>query len=415
MSFSGYSVSGNWRLWRIFVFLGFAAYCLLALASGLDRAGAKNQDLATRLPDRFAALSIVSKGQAALNEGDGPRIRGLGEMAIKRAPLEPSSPALLGVGQLLVRDFTGAEASFHVAGQMGWRIALTENYLMRQALAQGDYAVAAMRMDSLLRQNPLLTRDRAFLAPFEADPRGRTALASRILAGPGWTDTYLNMIETAAPAHVAERARVIMALARQGRQLGCVRISPFVDRMLASAADREAAALWKAHCPGAARAIVYDGQFRAAALDHARNGFDWNIFGRSDVAVVFGTAAAGRGYNVIADGTNDRDRLFLRQRLLLESGSYQLSWVSRDAQGAPSPRVRANFGCSADPEAWLSPEFTSAAGRWSTRIAAQSGCDVGWLAFALAPGSGAVALGDIRIEPVAEHRAMRDPAAGMAP
>lgn len=228
--------------------LGYAA---LALASGADRAAANSAAKAERFPRILAAQSLGLAGDRALADGRPDEGLAIAQAAIARAPIEPTSTALLGAAWLAKGDEDRAQAAFTVAGKLGWRVPLTQLYWMRGALAAGDARVAALRLDALLRQNHALLREDALLAPVEASADGRAALAARLALRPPWLPYYVDDHGEATPQAMQRRAAVLLLLAGQGTRLGCNAIAPAARRLVVLGDTALAQQVWHAHCPNA--------------------------------------------------------------------------------------------------------------------------------------------------------------------
>jgi hypothetical protein len=171
--------------------------------------------------------------------------------AVARAPIEPSSTALLGAAWLAKGDEDRAREAFTVAGKLGWRVPLTQAYWMRAALEAEDARIAALRLDALLRQQPaLLAEDRLF-APIEATAEGRAALVSRLATRPPWLADYVNDHGAASREAMLRRAAVLLMLAATGQRLGCDMIRPAVVRLVVLNEPATAQQVWRAHCGNA--------------------------------------------------------------------------------------------------------------------------------------------------------------------
>lgn len=377
---------------------GFVAYGALAVASALDRASEARPSMADRVPALFASEALRAQGRTALAAGDGRAALRLGEAAVDDAPLDPASTALLGAARYATADRIGADRAFRVAAQLGWRVPYTQLYMMGRALEVGDLRVAALRLDALARQNKAVLRERALLDPLERDPRGRAALAQRLREYAPWLTAYAMEVDDLPPDVIGQRAAVLGETARQGGVVGCQPIAPTVSALIRSEAVPTAAALWRAHCPGAAGSLLYDGNFAMARIDQSRSEFAWAFIGQSEASVVFEPAGAGQA--LVIDSAPGLPRLVLRQLVLVPPGRYRLSWQASDSQNQPSGAVVAAFTCNPDPREWAEGQAAVGTTRRSVEVTMDGACPARWLGLAIKGGSTATRLADVRLEPL---------------
>lgn len=378
--------SGN--LLRPALLAGCVLFCVAVVGSGLDRHTLDRPSKAAGIPWPFADQALVVRGQARLDEGRAAEALADGENAIRAAPVDPASSALLASARYEAGDRAGADKAFRVAGQMGWRVPLTQAYWLRQALASGDYRVAAMRLDALLRQHPGMLEKPDLVAPFEDNPAGRAALADRIAGGTPWLAAYAGTTEGLSPARVQGRAVMLEQVAQRGVVAGCDAAAPIVSRLAESGAFVAARQLWSAHCPDAKGGLLVDPALAHVRSNGARTYFDWDLIGSSDVSLM---VVPGKGGNRIeARNASAAVRQVLRQLLVVPAGRYRLSWEALEA-GKPSPRISASIGCT--------PAGGTAVASGG-EIAIAGDCPAHWLSFTLSPGEGDVHFGAIRLDPL---------------
>jgi tetratricopeptide (TPR) repeat protein len=226
-------------------------YAAVALANGADRIAATKEARALRFPRALAVESLGLAGERAIADARYDDALAIARSAVARAPIEPSSTALLGAAWLAKGDEDRAREAFTVAGKLGWRVPLTQAYWMRAALEAEDARIAALRLDALLRQQPaLLAEDRLF-APIEATAEGRAALVSRLATRPPWLADYVNDHGAASREAMLRRAAVLLMLAATGQRLGCDMIRPAVVRLVVLNEPATAQQVWRAHCGNA--------------------------------------------------------------------------------------------------------------------------------------------------------------------
>lgn len=389
------------RRW-VYLIAGLASlgYAGLAIGSGLDRMSQRAPQLSYAVPGPFAVRALRSRASLELSNGQAQAALNNAAAAVRTAPLDPASTALLGAARLQTGDTAGAERAFRIAGQLGWRNPYTQSYWFERALRIGDYRVAAMRLDAILRQSPKLLDERKLMDPIEGTAAGRAALAERILTNPNWLQAYVARLDSVPRAVLSLRALVLAEVSARKAVLGCEAVGPLVERLVIETAALEAAALWRQHCPGADQAIVFDGNFAAAKLDQVRSQFAWTFIGRSDTNVLLEPRDKAAGKWVAIETSSPRARQFARQMVLAAPGRYRLSWKALDDADKPSDLVVGSISCSMDPREWAPANFNPAAQVWTSDFQIDRTCGTWWLNMGVSGKAGSARMSDVSLRPV---------------
>lgn len=382
---------------RALIVGGLLAYAAVAAGSGADRLSAGNPQLAAKVPALFASEALRTLGADALANGKAVDAAQIGERAIRNAPTDPQSTALFAAGKLASGDRALGDRSFRVAGQLGWRVPITQSYWMGQALSAGKYDLAALRLDALLRQQPELLRQRQLTDPMERNPQGEVAMIARMRANPIWVDFYAGDTENLPADAALQRADVLGQAARSGIVLGCTRIAPLANRLAVVNQATAGSAVWRQHCPEAGTAIVGDGQLATLDLAARPTAFSWQLIGNSELALTILPAGTGRGKRLVVDGLADVTLPFLAQNLVLGPGRYVLTWRTGSQKGQASDHLLAGLACQNEVPHWVAPTLDRATGLWKAVVEAQAGCALHRLTFAAAPRSGQVWLEQVEL------------------
>lgn len=381
-----------------------AAICAFAVVaalvvtfSGFDRASSSQPRLARFVPAPFAAQSLIDRANRQLESLDYTGAQHTAELAVLSGPIEPESTGILGSARLANGDATGAERAFLVAGHFGWRAPVTQYYWMQRALALGDYRVASLRLDAMLRQDPHLVSNRDLLDPLESSPEGRTALAQRLIPDPVWLPPYAQTVWDLPAEVVSRRAAVLDAVARAGKPLGCQDAGPMVTALVKFGQPQQALQLWREHCPGSGQTMLADGDFARLQVHDVFSPFDWQVIGDSDVSLSLADADRGRRDVVLASSA-PFPRKILSQLAVLGAGNYRLSWAARTDAGAPSPRIAAAVSCRPDGRDWLPARYDAGSRRYISEFALDGQCQAYWVGFAILPGSESLRLGRISLQ-----------------
>ncbi|MEP7221305.1 MAG: hypothetical protein ABI673_01415 [Novosphingobium sp.] len=386
--------------------IGLAAallYAGLALASGLDRRAEFNPALAARLPWPFAHRALAAQGEAQVASRHFRQALQSGEAAVRDAPVDPVNPALLGAARLELGDAAGAERAFLVAGQLGWRVPMTQGYWMQRALDVRDFPVAALRLDALLRQSPEMISDYALLQPFESDANGQRALIDRLALRPGWLTPYANLIEGVPRSAVPLHAAALQELARRGVRVGCDTIGPPVISLTEVGDPAGARALWRSHCAEAGGGVLGDPELVFVRSGGARSAFEWDLIGNSDLDLTVLPPTSGQrgggqnGGAVEIHNASGLTRTFLRQMVVVPAGSYRVSWRTVDAEGQPSALITLSTGCGKDSMSRAEANWNAADRAWQAELHLQAECKGRWIEFAVQPGPGTLRLSRVSL------------------
>ena len=385
---------------RAAVMFACLVFAVLAIGSALDRETYFRPATSPTVPSVLAVQATIEQSQRELVAGNLAQAGRLADQAVRLAPVEPASTALLGATRLALGDSAGADRAFRIAGQFGWRMPLTQIYWMNQALASGDQRVAALRLDALLRQDPTLVGDRSLMAPLEATPAGRGALVDRLQGRPGWLTDYANSVYQ-LPADVSLlRAEVFTELARRGQILGCIGAGPLTRNLVEQGLPQQAYTLWLAHCPDHGPGLIADPAFAHLDVHQSNSQFEWSIVGDSDVSVNLEPDAQGGASHLVLASSASFARKVLVQLVMAPPGTYRVSWRARTPDGHPTNRVIATLSCAADGHDWLPATLDPASGRSVASVRVDGQCPGSWLGFALQPGPDSVTLDWVALDKI---------------
>lgn len=368
---------------------GALAFIAVALASGLDRLAAQEPDLARFVPSAIAAEAHRAEAVRALRSGK-PHALKAAQSAVAADPVDPRSASLLGGARLLSGQPLQADRAFRVAAQLGWRDPLTQLYFMNQGLRSGKMDLAALRLDALLRQSPLLPARDLMLSAFEESRAGRDALARRLALRPAWTSHFMGK-EAILPLSVLQtRAAIVTGV--PGTRWGCDAVALMVNRLVQNGDAAAAKRLWIAHCPDASPAIA-DPDFARLAVRRVITPFDWNLVGGGDITLYSSTANQA-GLTAMVSGAASQQIAW--QMLTLPSGTYSLSGIVRMRPGTPANALILSLSCGPGVRKPL-PITYSDERNFSAGFRVDPACASQYLAIWLAPATHPVQLERVQI------------------
>ena len=377
------------RLWILF---GVAAYVAIALGSSLDRLAVWQPGLAGLVPAPLAAAAHRTRAAEALQKLDQAGALREAQSAVSADPVDLHSAALLGAASLLSRQPVQADRAFRVAARLGWRDPLTQLHFMNQALRSGETELAALRLDAVLRQNPLFPKRDMALSQFGASQEGRSGLARRLALRPPWTSQFMGKDSRLPLTELRTRAAILTTM--QSKRWGCDAIAPLVNRLVEAGDAVTAKRLWSVHCPDASPTLADPDFARMSAL-RTITPFDWNLVGAGDVTVEPATPNRG-GLNANVSGAASRKIAW--QLLTLSSGTYSLHWIAREPDGTPARVLSLSLSCDLGKRNPL-PTSLSSDGHFKAEFKVNQNCTNQYLAVWLSPISRLVHIESIHIEP----------------
>lgn len=388
------------RSWRLPAGLGLiAGFATLSLLSGLDRIGARDTTAAHRVPEPWRIASARAIAVAEIEASRPRRALPAAERAVRADPVDPQSVALLAASRYALGDFAGARDAYSVSGLMGWREPLTQLYWMSVALDLGDYRVASLRLDAVLRQAVNFPQRTALLARLEAMPRGRIELARRLADAPAWRLAYFSEVSGLGRETLAARAVVAENLTRLGGVRDCALVAPLTRSLAALGDYGNAHAVWRAHCasPGAPAGVA-DGGFEATNLAGQPSAFDWSWSDSGALDLLIAPVAGFAGRALTVSSNAPVTTVFASQTLILPTGAHVLSWRALDQSGNPATAVRVSFACDAAARNLLTPRLADRrTGRFEAPIEVSAGCPTQWLRMAIAPGTQPVTIDEVAV------------------
>ena len=372
-----------------------AIFGLAVLASGLDRMELVSPQIAALLPGPFHARSDLAAATALAGRASA-QASTAAVQAIRFNPADGRAAALLGAGLLQAGEGERAESAFRVAALAGWRDPLTQAYWYEATLRVGDYTGASRRADALLRAVPGAVSAAALLASLEASAAGRQALIARLREKPPWRAPFVAMDDVDGADAARARAQSLLALAASGERLGCSQIAPGARALLGHGLGREARQLWRAHCdtPVAAGLADADWSTLAQTLRDGATGspFGWMRHPSADIALsAVQLADGGFALRIVNSGTASAP--VLSQPVAFAPGRYRARFGSGNGTAQTGDRVAFGVSCDGTPR-------RPAPGGMRSQIINVPTCVNPLLSLWLTPGSGAVTLGPLRLDPL---------------
>lgn len=228
----------------ILTIVGAVPLALACLASAADRMGVP----LGLLPARLAPGAAIKTAREAFVSADPMPARARATAAVAASPMDAGASALLGAVALKAGDPVAAHEAFAVSARLGWRNPAAQLYWLGVGLEAQDYALAAERLDALLRTGQRSAAIDAAILQLEASPAGRAALAAQLLPAPGWRDAFIASTAALSGTPLARRIAVLQRARAGGMPIDCKAVAATVRTLFARGATASAADLWHATC-----------------------------------------------------------------------------------------------------------------------------------------------------------------------
>lgn len=375
-------------IWRLVGTGLILAYALIAAASGLDHLSLESPGLTRFVPSFLASDAHKARAFAALGAGDAAGAEADARLALAADPVDRRPAALLGAARWFAGDARGAQDAYRAAAQFGWREPLTQRYWLEAAAEAGDYPMAALRLDAILRSDPRVDDADRLLAPFDSTEGGRAALASRLSLQPVWVDRYLSPGPDLPLEGLVARAETVAALPALGAKLDCTAVARFAHLLLQRGSRPLAERVWNAQCGGARAGVLADPTFRRLGIEDP---FGWRMAQGGDLSVQ--PTAGGAG--LVIESNAPARRLALSQLVALPPRAYVIMADLRGTSRKPTPhQMIASLDCGEQPRAPSAPLGDLAEGGQAIRV---EGCGRQVLGLWILPGNRTVEIRRVRL------------------
>ncbi len=378
--------------------VALACYAAAALGSGLDRMSEARPEMAVATPEMFHTFAARRMALDDLRKNRPDSAVSYARRAVQRDPLDAQSSGLLGAALLAAGKNDSARTAFTVSGALGWREPLTQSYWMGVALEQGDFRIAAQRLDAILRQAPQYEGRQQMLALFEASPEGREQLVTRLTDAPVWLSTYFRDAHDVPLLSRQTRAAVALRLPEAGVR-DCSLVAGLSSALTSEGNYALGRSLWRAHClPQGEDGLVNNGGFELSGLVKPKNAFDWVWTEDGAVELGIGQMPGFSGQALSLTNRAPGHRVVATQLVALIPGRYRINWRARDAAGKPATGISVAVVCNPDSLATLAAvSVNDRTAQFSASFEVPASCPGQWLKLGIGEGVEAATVDDIGI------------------
>ena len=332
------------RLGRAAAVGGLIGLAIVALLSGSDRQAREFPSSPSYVGWPYDTGAARAKALLAFVRTGPASAIPYARRAILSDPISAQAVSILGRSQLYAQQFSAANRSFSVSGQLGWRETMTQIYWLDQALLGGDYQIGAQRLDAILRQAPLTEERDRFVSAIAATPEGRAALADRLKLAPIWAKPLMSEVWHLPADQVLQRVDLMR---RTGKGVwACADSEKISQRLIDLGLIDEAQSVWRLNC-GTSHSLVYDGSFEHFDTLKTTTAFDWQLFNRGDANISIAQDPSGNR-SLALEVTASITLPIVRQFVVLKPGRYRLVWHTPDTPQSQTKGLRVSLTCKSD-------------------------------------------------------------------
>lgn len=307
-----------------------------ALRRGQNEAALEWASWSTETHERLSTQALLRNDfQGALAHGS---------QAIRLSPI--SAPAIRSVGLANVAggDVSKGNRVMQVAVALGWHDPLTQMWAIEAAKLSNEPEKAVQRAEALFRRDLLVVPAVVQLLSASGDSGILPALARSLAQRPTWRSRFFAASDKLPQGTSNAWLRLVTLLKRTSAPLSVDEGRPSLDALISAGQMDEAQRLWALLRDG--DELLDNGDFEI--LD-ARRGVafpsHWHV-PRSNRTSVRVEIPAPNSKNRALHIRSPKDRLILRQTLMLMPGTYKLSYRAHVMDTSPST-LRWEFRCDA--------------------------------------------------------------------
>lgn len=229
------------------------ALAVLTSALQLDRQSEAVPALAAMVPEPLRGYAQAQLAASAIQDDKPELALAEAQRLIRRRPVPAENLTLLAAAQAKASQSKQAAMTIQIAAQRGWREPLSQEAVLRLALAAGDEAEAARRYTALFLRSATadaLLRDLGPQVLNEADGVGQRTMVDIISGGDRWQSAFLRRGAQVMPAEAF--AQVTISSIARGTRFDCTVLSQ-ATKQVAQRDPASAARIRNAsreRCPG---------------------------------------------------------------------------------------------------------------------------------------------------------------------
>ena len=230
---------------RILWLAGIAAVAFVTAAVQLDRQARVTPGLSASVPEPFRAFAQANIVSDAMRGADNARALEEAQRLVARRPIPAEHLRVLAAAQFKAGNLEAGSRTIQIAAKRGWRDPLSQEAVLRLAIAAGDQPEAARRFAALFLSNETddtLLRELAPPVFSEAEGPARNTLTEIVVGGERWFGFFLNRGPRVLPPDAF--IEVVLESRKRGADFNCKgigRARSILEKRDAAAAEQLAA------------------------------------------------------------------------------------------------------------------------------------------------------------------------------
>jgi tetratricopeptide (TPR) repeat protein len=330
----------HWGL-RMLGAIGCIGYAALALTSGIERSAIMGLQHSVLMDWPYAIAVEYDAATAAIQRHDAQSAVTHARKLVRRAPVDARALSTYGLTLLEARQPERARDAFALAAQLGWRDPVTQRYWFNESMRLGDAERASHNLDALLRQTPDLPDRNKLLRLILPYDEGRTAVANRLKADPGWAVVFVAQMDGLDDADLDARADVVQ---RTGPgHWECAQAANLIDSLLTHGLPDDAAAVHRTVCKDNG-ANINDGDFNQLAAGTGESALDWSVARRGDLLASVNPETP-QTHVLTMSTTATSTVMALGQMTTVGPGVYRVTWRMPDTSARDAAALQISFDC----------------------------------------------------------------------
>lgn len=344
------------------------------------------------------------KRDISVSDGE-QTLRPLAERLVRSDPMQIESLSRLALIDFQYNRPKLADRTLRVAGQLGWRDPLVQNYWMLLSIQAGAWQPAAQRLDALLRIDAEPPYWQSGFDTMIANPAGRDALADRLAEDPHWAHSELVNFSPSdtPPERIADRIALLEAGWRKGLRINCGDLNQLTSNIFHANQTDIAYRLWVTHCDPEMAKGERNGVFQLIQPDGDNTLFGWQLGSAGNFNVDWTTQNDGSPALEINTSSSIKE-MVAKRYIGLAPGAYQLAWRATNSANQATDQVGFQLTCMAKDQGRgddipLNATKVRDNGRTADFIIpAGPGCPLQTLAISVAPPGSALTQNNVAIQ-----------------
>lgn len=366
----------------------FTVLAMLSIGCGIDAASTISPALSLNLPDAFRSQSLNVSVKLDLAGNDFTKAYKDASAAVQSRPLDPAAMYVMGLAANGFGNEKVASSAIAVAAGLGWRNIPAQVAILRGAIQQRQWDVAARRVAAIVRVDQLDLMPPGAMKGLIASPEGRVAAAHEFSFQPnGWVRLAGWLEQDLGPQYLAQ---FVSVLPDSTKMTDCTALADQAKALIANHEFGHVDSVWRGGCTRG-HATGNSLEFPSVTTDGVAGPYDW-VF-PSEGAISWSTRSGPGGLYILARNADPIRRVLAERFVRFSTGDHTIYIKYLDAHGSGQVESPNNRGLSISASCvQFSPLRHSPLDvkvKWGDAMALEvpAGCDMEKVSAIIKPGS----------------------------